>query len=52
MSHITVVTGDLAAADDLYVDVLDAQPLPEQPSTIAGWHVAATTSSARTPWSR
>ena len=41
MSHITVVTGDLAAADELYVGVLDAQPLPEQPSTIAGRHVAA-----------
>lgn len=36
MSHITVVTGDLAAAAQLYVDVLDAQPLPEQPATVAG----------------
>jgi catechol 2,3-dioxygenase-like lactoylglutathione lyase family enzyme len=35
-SHITVATGDLAAAEQLYVDVLDAQPLPEQPSTIPG----------------
>jgi catechol 2,3-dioxygenase-like lactoylglutathione lyase family enzyme len=36
MSHITVVTGDLDAAEALYVGVLDAQPLPEQPSTVAG----------------
>ncbi len=36
MSHITVVTGDLTAADDLYRGVLDAQQLPEQPSTITG----------------
>ncbi len=36
MSHITVVTGDLGAAEDLYVGVLDAQRLPEQPATIAG----------------
>jgi catechol 2,3-dioxygenase-like lactoylglutathione lyase family enzyme len=35
-SHITIVTGDLAAAEQLYVDVLDAQPLPEQPSTVPG----------------
>jgi catechol 2,3-dioxygenase-like lactoylglutathione lyase family enzyme len=36
MSHITVVTDDLAAAAALYVDVLDARPLPEQAATIAG----------------
>jgi catechol 2,3-dioxygenase-like lactoylglutathione lyase family enzyme len=36
MSHITVVTGDLDAADALYVGVLDAQPLPEQAATIRG----------------
>jgi catechol 2,3-dioxygenase-like lactoylglutathione lyase family enzyme len=36
MSHITVVTGDLDAADELYVGVLDAQPLPEQPATVVG----------------
>jgi catechol 2,3-dioxygenase-like lactoylglutathione lyase family enzyme len=36
MSHITVVTGDLDAAEDLYVGVLDAQSLPEQPATIVG----------------
>lgn len=35
-SHITVVTGDLEAAEQLYVGVLDAQPLPEQPATIPG----------------
>ncbi len=35
-SHITVVTGDLDAAEQLYVGVLDAQPLPDQPSTIPG----------------
>src|SRR5262245_33131242 len=35
-SHITVATGDLDAAERLYVDVLDAQPLPEQLSTVAG----------------
>ena len=28
MSHITVVTGDLDAAEQLYVDVLDARPAP------------------------
>ena len=31
-----MVTGDLDAADQLYVGVLDAQPLPDQPSTIPG----------------
>jgi catechol 2,3-dioxygenase-like lactoylglutathione lyase family enzyme len=36
MSHITVATGDLAAADDLYVGVMDAEPLPEQSATITG----------------
>jgi catechol 2,3-dioxygenase-like lactoylglutathione lyase family enzyme len=36
MSHITVVTGDLDAAEQLYVDVLDARPLPEQAATVAG----------------
>jgi catechol 2,3-dioxygenase-like lactoylglutathione lyase family enzyme len=36
MSHVTVVTGDLDAAERLYVDVLDAQPLPEQAATIPG----------------
>lgn len=36
MSHITVVTGDLDAAEKLYVDVLDARPLPEQAATVAG----------------
>ena len=41
MSHITVVTGDLDAAEQLYVDVLDAQPLPEQAATVAGRDLAA-----------
>ena len=36
MSHITVVTGDLDAAEQLYVDVLDAQPLPEQAASVPG----------------
>jgi catechol 2,3-dioxygenase-like lactoylglutathione lyase family enzyme len=36
MSHITIATGDLDAAERLYVDVLDAQPLPEQSSTVPG----------------
>ena len=41
MSHITVVTGDLDAADKFYVDVLDAQPLPDQAVDHPGRHVAA-----------
>jgi catechol 2,3-dioxygenase-like lactoylglutathione lyase family enzyme len=36
LSHVTVVTGDLAAAEDLYVGVLDAEPLPSQLATITG----------------
>jgi len=36
MSHITIATGDLDAAERLYVDVLDAQPLPEQAPTVPG----------------
>ncbi len=36
MSHITVVTSDLDAAEELYVGVLDAQPLPAQQATVPG----------------
>lgn len=36
MSHITVVTDDIDGAERLYVDVLDAQALPEQRATITG----------------
>ena len=30
------MTGDLDAAEKLYVDVLDARPLPEQDATVTG----------------
>jgi catechol 2,3-dioxygenase-like lactoylglutathione lyase family enzyme len=35
LSHITVVVHDVAAARAFYVDVLDAVPLDDQPSTVA-----------------
>ena len=52
MSHITVVTGDLDAAEQLYVDVLDARPAPRAGGDHRRAPPRATTSWARTPWSR